>query len=165
MRALGRQITKDFSGQDLLLVAVLKGSFVFLGDLIRQIKIPLAIDFVEISSYGAGTISSRRPRLLKDATMPMKGKTVLVVDDILDSGYTLHFVLAHLQKKGPRRIKTCVLLDRKGRREIDMRPDYRGFVIPDEFVIGYGLDYRDGMRHLPFIAALTPTLSLSGRGG
>lgn len=163
LRTLGRRITRDFSGEDLVLVAVLKGSFVFLGDLIRQIKLPLAVDFVEISSYGAGTVTSRKPRMIKDATLRLSGRNVLIVDDILDSGHTLRFMLRHLKKKSPKRIKTCVLLEKKDRREVAVEPDYAGFAVGNHFVVGYGLDYQDGMRHLPFIAALEPKHLRGGR--
>ncbi len=167
IRGLGRQITSDYHHEELLLVAVLKGSFVFLGDLIRQIKSPLSVDFLEVASYGAGTTSSRRPKLVKDVTESLAGKTVLVVDDILDSGHTLQFVLNHLKKKKPKCIKTCVLLDRRDRREIPLKPDYLAFAIADHFVVGYGLDYQGGLRHLPFIATLSsvphPALSRGAR--
>ena len=162
MRALGRQITQDFGREEPVLVAVLKGSFVFLGDLIRRIALPLSVDFLEVSSYGKNTVSSRAPKLIKDITVPIAGKTVLVVDDILDSGHTLRYVMKHLAKKSPKEIKTCVLLDRKDRREIPLKPDYVGFEIGNHFVVGYGLDYKDGLRHLPFIAAIAPDLSQEG---
>ncbi len=170
VRFLGAQITKDFAGHDLVVIGVLKGSIVFFGDLIRQIKLPMEVDFLEVSSYGAGTSSSRDPKLVKDVTHSICGKTVLIVDDILDSGHTLQTAIACLKKKLPRQVKTCVLLDRTDRREVKLTPDYRGFAIGNDFVVGYGLDDRGDLRHLPFIAVqaqtLTPPLSLkTGRGG
>ena len=148
------RIDKDYQGKDLVVVALLKGSVVFLADLVRGFTRPLAFDFIGVSSYGSSTSSIGAVTLEKGITVDVTGKSVLVVDDILDTGRSLNFVKNYLQKFKPKEIKVCVLLEKKGTRIMDVRADYVGFEIPNVFVLGYGLDYEDRYRHLPYIASL-----------
>ncbi len=148
------RIDEDFRDKDLVVVALLKGSVVFLADLVRGFKRPLAFDFIGVSSYGNSTSSLGVVSLEKGITVDVAEKCVLVVDDILDTGRSLTFVKNYLQKFKPREIKICVLLEKKGTRLMDIAADYVGFEIPDVFVLGYGLDYEDRYRHLPYIASL-----------
>ena len=148
------RIDRDFRGKDLVVVAVLKGSVVFLADLVRCFERPLAFDFIGVSSYGSSTSSLGVVTLEKGLTVDVKGKSVLVVDDILDTGRSLTFVKKYLEKFKPKEIKICVLLEKKGTRVLDIEADYVGFEIPNVFVLGYGLDYEDKYRHLPYIASL-----------
>jgi hypoxanthine phosphoribosyltransferase len=149
-----RHIDDDFRGKDLVVVAVLKGSVVFLADLVRGFTRPLAFDFIGVSSYGNSTSSLGVVTLEKGITVDVAGKSVLVVDDILDTGRSLNFVKNYLQKFSPGEIKICVLLEKKGTRLMDVKADYVGFEIPNVFVLGYGLDYEDRYRHLPYIGSL-----------
>ncbi len=151
---LGAKITKDYRGKDLLIVCVLKGAVIFAGDLIRKIDLPLDIDFMAISSYGANTKSSGVVRIIKDLDMGIEGKHVLIVEDIIDSGLTLAYMIENLKSRGPESVKICTILDKKERRTIDLDIEYTGFVVPDEFVVGYGLDYGEKYRNLPYIAVL-----------
>src|SRR5438094_257361 len=137
---LGRRIAADYQGKDLVLVSILKGALPFLADLMRATQIPLALDFLEVSSYGAETESSGVVRILKDLAQPIEGRDVVVVEDILDTGHTLSYVLEHLRGQRPASLRLCVLLDKPARRVIPVEIDYRGFEIPDKFVVGYGLD-------------------------
>lgn len=148
------RIDADFQSKDLVVVAVLKGSVVFLADLVRGFTRPLAFDFIGVSSYGSSTSSLGVVTLEKGITVEVADKSVLVVDDILDTGRSLTFVKDYLQKFKPREIKICVLLEKKSTRVMDVRADYVGFEIPNVFVLGYGLDYEDKYRHLPYIASL-----------
>lgn len=148
------RIDSDFQSKDLVVVAVLKGSVVFLADLVRGFTRPLAFDFIGVSSYGNSTSSLGVVTLEKGITVEVADKSVLVVDDILDTGRSLTFVKDYLQKFKPREIKICVLLEKKSARVMDVRADYVGFEIPNVFVLGYGLDYEDKYRHLPYIASL-----------
>lgn len=141
VQAMGRRITEDYQGKNLFLVSVLKGSLIFMADLMRAIDLPCAIDFLSVSSYGAGTTTSGEVRILKDLDSTLEGRDVLVVEDILDSGVTLSFLLKNLSARQPRSIRLCTLLDKPERRKVDIRPDYVGAVVPDEFIVGYGLDY------------------------
>lgn len=156
VQELGEQISCDYEGLPLLLVAVLKGSVLFMADLMRAIRIPHSIDFMATSSYGSGTSSSGVVRILKDLDEPIEGKHVLLVEDIIDSGRTLDYLLRILEERRPASLKVCALLDKEGRREVDVKVDYVGFTIPNEFVIGYGLDYAQNYRNLPFIGVLKP---------
>jgi hypoxanthine phosphoribosyltransferase len=157
--ALGREISEKHKSDDLVVVALLKGGVVFLADLIRSISIPLRLDFAWASSYGDGTESTRDVRLKVFPDDRLAGKTVLLVDDILDTGRTLQAVTARLKRDlGASRVLTCVLLDKAARREVDVRADYAGFKVEDVFVVGYGLDYADRYRNLPFIGVLKPAL-------
>ncbi len=155
---LGAQISRDYEGQDLLLLSVLKGSIMFLSDLMRCITIPHAIDFMATSSYGAGFESSGVVRILKDLDAPIQGRNVLIVEDIIDTGHTLDYLLRSLRARSPKTLRICTLLNKPGRREVDVHVDYIGFDIPDEFVLGYGLDYMDLYRNLPYVAVLAPHL-------
>lgn len=153
-RELGRQISQDYQGRDLLLVCVLKGAITFLADLMRQIAVPHAIDFMAISSYGASTRSSGVVRILKDLDTNIDGCNVLIVEDIIDTGRTLSYITANLKTRHPKSLRICTLLDKPSRREIDIPLDYVGFEIPNKFVIGYGLDYGEIYRNLSYIGVL-----------
>ncbi len=153
---LGAQISRDYAGQDLLLLAVLKGSILFLSDLMRCITIPHAIDFMATSSYGASTESSGVVRILKDLDEPIEGRNVLIVEDIIDTGHTLDYLVRMLKARMPKTLRICTLLNKPGRREVDVPVDYIGFDIPNEFVLGYGLDYGELYRNLPYVAVLAP---------
>lgn len=153
---LGGRISRDYAGKNLLLVSILKGSVLFMADLMRQITIPLRIDFMSVSSYGSGVKTSGVVKIIKDLDIPLEGFDVLIVEDILDSGLTLSYLTEILRSRGPRSIKICTLLDKPDRRKAQVSPDYVGFVIPDEFVVGYGLDYAEKYRNLPFVGILKP---------
>jgi len=153
-RALGRQISQDYAGKDLLLVCVLKGAIAFLADLMRQITIPHEIDFMAISSYGASTESSGIVRILKDLDTNIEGRNVLIVEDIVDTGRTLKYISENLRTRRPKSLRICTLLNKPARREIDIPLDYVGFEIPNKFVIGYGLDFAEIYRSLPYIGVL-----------
>jgi hypoxanthine phosphoribosyltransferase len=153
---LGAQISRDYEGQDLLLLAVLKGSVLFLSDLMRSITVPHAVDFMATSSYGASTESSGIVRILKDLDEPIQGRNVLIVEDIIDTGHTLDYLLRLLRARMPKSLRICTLLNKPDRREVDVHVDYIGFDIPNEFVLGYGLDYDELYRNLPYIAVLAP---------
>jgi hypoxanthine phosphoribosyltransferase len=155
---LGQRITADFAGEEILIIAVLKGAVLFLADLIRHIDLPLAVDFLAVSSYGAGTESSGVVRILKDLDAPIEGKHELIVEDIVDSGRTLDYLLRMLRQRRPATLHVCTLLDKRERREIDVPIDYVGFEVPDAFVVGYGLDYAEFYRQLPFIGVLRPEI-------
>jgi len=152
--ALARQINRDYRGKKLVLVGVLKGAFVFLADLLRAIKIPVELDFIQVASYGASTKSSGVIKIKKDVDLSIVGKDVLLVEDIVDYGYTLDFLLKFLRDKKPRSVKICALLDKPSRRKVKVPIAYRGFKVPDEFIVGYGLDFAEKHRNLPYIAAL-----------
>ena len=156
VRELGARITDDYRGKDLVLVSILKGALPFLADLMRQVQLPLALDFLEVSSYGNATETSGVVRILKDLAKPIEARDVLVVEDILDTGHTLNFVLEHLRSQHPRSVRLCTLLEKPARREVAISVDYRGFEIPDKFVVGYGLDFAEKYRNLPFIGVLKP---------
>jgi hypoxanthine phosphoribosyltransferase len=154
---LGQEINHAYVDEDRpLLVCVLKGAFMFLADLIRHIEVRHEIDFMEISSYGAGTVTSGVVRILLDLDRNIQGRHVLVVEDIIDSGRTLDYITRNLQTRGPASLRVCTLLSKPSRREIDVPVDWIGFEIPDEFVIGYGLDFAEEYRNLPFIGVLKP---------
>src|SRR5262245_44875547 len=153
---IGGQIARDYAGKDPVLVSILKGALPFLADLMRQVPIPLSLDFLEVSSYGEGTESSGVVRILKDLAHPIEGRHVIVVEDILDTGFTLRYVIEHLQQQKPASLKLVTLLDKPARRIVPIDVDYRGFEIPDRFVVGYGLDYGERYRNLPFIGVLRP---------
>ncbi len=155
---LGRQISEDYQGKNLLMVSVLKGSVVFVADLMRSITIPVSIDFMSVSSYGHGTKSSGVVKILKDIDIDLEGKDLLLVEDILDSGKTLHYLRELLEGRNPASVRIATLLDKPSRREADVKPDYCGFVVPDEFIVGYGLDFAENYRNLPYIGVLKPEL-------
>lgn len=154
---LGTQITEDYKDKNLVLVSVLKGSVVFMADLMRAIKIPCAIDFMSVSSYGSGTESSGIVKIIKDLdTEVVRGADLLIVEDILDSGRTLKYLMEILSARKPASIKICTLLDKPERRAVDLKADYSGAEIPDAFVVGYGLDYDEKYRNLPFVGIVKP---------
>ncbi|MCI9414297.1 MAG: hypoxanthine phosphoribosyltransferase [Clostridiales bacterium] len=153
---MGRQISEDYEGKNLFMISVLKGSLIFMADLMRAVTVPCSIDFLSVSSYGKGTVSSGAVRILKDLDDSLEGKDLLVVEDILDSGVTLSFLLKNLSARNPRSIRLCTLLDKPERRKVDIRPDYVGAEVPDEFIVGYGLDYAEKYRNLPYIGVLKP---------
>ena len=155
---LGAQLAADYATRDPVLVSVLKGSIIFLADLVRAMPIPLSIDLMEVSSYGASTESSGQVRILKDLSTSIAEREVIVVEDIIDTGLTLNYLLRYLHEKGPASIRICCLLDKPARRLAEIEIDYRGFTIPDRFVIGYGLDYGERYRNLPYIGVLRPSV-------
>lgn len=149
------EIDRDYADKNLLLLCILKGSVVFMGDLMKKIKSPLEIDFMKVSSYGAGTTSSGRINIILDLhRSDLSEKDILVVEDIIDSGRTLSYLVEYLTLNGARSVKTCTLLDKPSRRTVDFAPDYVGYAIPDEFVVGYGLDYDEQYRALPYVGIL-----------
>ena len=156
VRELGGKITADYKNSNLMLVTVLKGAVVFLADLMRQIDVPAEIDFMVVSSYGSGVKSSGVVKIVKDLDVPLAGKDILIVEDILDSGLTLSYIKELLESRGPRSIRIATLLDKPSRRKVDLQADYIGFSVPDEFVIGYGLDYDETYRNLPYLGILKP---------
>lgn len=157
VKALGKEIERDFRGHEMVVVSLLNGTVMFLGDLIRHLSLPLRLDFMGVSSYGKGTESGELV-YTKELRLDVRGRDVLLVDDILDTGKTLTRVRAKLRALKPRRIKICVLLDKPSRRVEKVKTDYVGFEIPDQFVIGYGLDYAERYRNLPFVGVLKPEM-------
>ncbi len=155
VRELGQQISRDYAGKEVLLVGVLKGAFVFMADLMRTLEVPAQVEFVRLASYGTGTTSGGRVRLTQDLEGSMVGRHVLVVEDILDTGLTLSFLLQQLRARKPASLQLCVLLNKRIRRTHEIVPDYVGFEVPDGFVVGYGIDYAECYRQLPAIYALT----------
>ncbi len=153
---LGEQISRDYTGKNLLMVSVLKGSVVFMSDLMRAISIPCRIDFMALSSYGAGVKTSGVVKIIKDLDIPLEGYDLLIVEDILDSGMTLDYTMGLLRARNPRSIRLCALLDKPERRKVDICADYVGFTVPDAFVVGYGLDYDEKYRNLPYVGILKP---------
>ncbi len=151
---LGREITRDYAGKDLLVVGILSGSFVFMADLVRHIDLPLRVDFMAVSSYGDGTKSSGVVRILKDLNRGIDDRHVLLVEDIVDTGLTLHYLIENLSTRGPLSLKVCTLLDKAEARVRDVPIDYTGFPCPDAFVVGYGLDAAGLHRNLPYIGVL-----------
>ncbi|NLY86557.1 MAG: hypoxanthine phosphoribosyltransferase [Tissierellia bacterium] len=151
---LGARITEDYRGKDLILVGILKGAVIFMSDLVRNIKIPIGMDFMAVSSYGRSATSTGEVRIIKDLDGSVENKDVIIVEDIIDTGYTLAYLTDNIRKRGARSVKVCTLLDKPERRKVDVPVDYLGFEIPDEFVIGYGLDYAEIGRNLPYVAAL-----------
>lgn len=160
---LGAQITADYAGRPLTLVSVLKGSLPFMADLMRAIELPLRIDLMEVSSYGGNTTeSSGLVRILKDLSASIEGEDVLIVEDIIDTGLTLNYLIRYLRGKNPRSLRICTLLDKPARRLVEIPVDYIGFQIPDQFVIGYGLDFGEVYRNLRFVGVLKPEVYGSG---
>ncbi len=156
VKELGAQISADYVGRDPVLISVLRGSFVFMADLARQIQPYCRVDFMAVSSYGSGTSSSGQVNIQKDLTEPIEGKDIIVVEDILDSGNTLYYLMQVLQARNPASIRLATLLDKPERRAKPIKSDYVGFTVPDEFVVGYGLDYNERYRNLPYIGVLKP---------
>ena len=153
---IGEQISKDYAGKQVHLVCVLKGGAFFMCELAKRITVPVSMDFMSVSSYGGDTKSSGVVKIVKDLDESIKDKDVIVVEDIVDSGRTLSYLLELLEQRGPKSLSLCTLLDKPERRVIDVKVDYTGFQIPDEFVVGYGLDYDERYRNLPFVGILKP---------
>jgi len=158
VRELGERISTDYAGKNPLIISVLKGSYVFMADLTRAISIPCNIDFMVVSSYGNRATSSGEVQIIKDIEQPMDGRDLLLVEDILDSGITLRYLTQILSARGVHSIQICALLSKPSRRKVDIQPAYLGFEIPDEFVVGYGLDYAERYRNLPYIGILKPAV-------
>jgi hypoxanthine phosphoribosyltransferase len=154
VRQLGAEISRDYEGRDLVLIGVLKGAIFFLSDLMRAIEVPCEVDFMAVASYGSATDSSGVVRILKDLDTPIEGRDVLIVEDIVDSGLTLQYLMRSLEARGPASLEVCALLTKPSRRKVDLPARYIGFEIPDRFAIGYGLDHAERYRNLPFVAAL-----------
>lgn len=151
VKRLGEQITRDYAGKDLLVVGILRGASIFLADLVREIKLPLEIDFISVSSYGVATKSSGVVQIIKDIVVPLAGKHILMIEDVVDTGLTWAYLSQFLTSRNPESIKMCTLLDKPSRRKTDVVIDYVGFTIDDKFVIGYGLDWMDKYRNLPCV--------------
>ena len=160
--ALGQELSADYAGRDLLLIGVLKGAVFFMADLMRHLTVPCEVDFMAISSYGASTDSSGVVRILKDLVINIEGRHVLVVEDIIDSGLTLSYLMRNLEARSPASLEICALLTKPDRREMDVPVRYIGFEIPDRFVIGYGLDFAERYRNLPYVAILSDELIPEG---
>lgn len=154
VNSLAKQIEKDYNGREFIMVGLLKGSIVFMAELMTKIDLDFEIDFMVASSYGGGTESSGKVKILKDLSVDPKGKDILIVEDIVDSGNTLNFVVNHLVTQGAKSVKICTLCDKPSRRKVPLVPDYCGAEIPDEFIVGYGLDYDEKYRNLPYIGIL-----------
>lgn len=154
IEALGKQISKDYEGKQVHLICVLKGGAFFMCELAKRITVPVSLDFMSVSSYGDGTASSGVVRIAKDLDESIEGKDVLIVEDIIDSGRTLYYLMDIMRKRNPNSLHLCTLLDKPERREKDVKVDYVGFAIPDEFVVGYGLDYAQKYRNLPYIGVV-----------
>ncbi len=154
IRELGGQITKDYEGEEVFLVCTLKGASFFACELAKRIKLPLTLDFIAVASYGDGTQSSGEVRMIKDLDESIEGKNVIVVEDIVDTGRTLSYLMDILKKRNPKTLKLCSLLDKPERRVVDIKADYTGFEVPDLFVVGYGLDYAQKYRNLPYIGVV-----------
>jgi len=156
VKELGQMITRDYKDKDLMIVGILKGCVIFLSDLIREIDLPLTMDFMVVSSYGSSTKSSGVVRIIKDLEKDIAGKDVLIVEDIVDTGLTLNYLVDYLKSRNANSVKICTLLEKPDRRKVEVDLEYVGFHIPDEFVVGYGLDYAEVYRNLPFVCILKP---------
>ena len=154
IKELGTKITADYEGKELVMICLLKGAYVFFADLVRNIHIPVEVDFMMVSTYGARASSSGVVKIISDLSSSIKGKDVLLVEDIVDSGLTLNYLYKSIKAKNPRSLKLCALLDKVERRKHEIPIDYIGFTVPNKYVIGYGLDYQDRYRNLPYIAVL-----------
>lgn len=154
VRELGKQISEDYKGQEILVIGILKGAVLFLSDLIREITVDTKIDFMAVTSYGASTKSSGVVRILKDLDTGIEDENVIIVEDIIDSGVTLHYLRDYLMNRKPKSLKICTLLDKPDRREVEIKSDYTGFEIENKFIVGYGLDYDQRYRNLPYITCL-----------
>lgn len=156
VKELGAEITRDYQGECVTLVCTLRGASVFFADLVREIDGDVIMDFISVSSYGAGTSSSGEVKMIKDLSEPIKGRHVIIVEDIIDTGITLSYLKKLLSARSPKSLKVCALLDKPSRRKVDFKGDYIGFEIPNEFVVGYGLDYNEKMRNLKDVCVLAP---------
>ena len=162
VKELGCQITADYSGREPLLVSVLRGSYIFMADLTRSINLDVTVDFMAVSSYGAGTVSSGQVEIKKDLSDSIEGKDLILVEDILDSGNTLYYLIDVLKARKPASIRICTLMDKPERRAKPITADYVGFTIPDAFIVGYGLDYAEKYRNLPYVGVLKPSVYEKG---
>lgn len=158
VRELGEAISRDYAGAEIHLVGVLKGAVVFAADLMRRLDVPVRLDFIAVSSYGLSSRSSGAVRLLKDLDENPAGRHLLLVEDIIDTGLTLHYLVATLRARGPASLRVCAFLDKPARRKVEMNADYVGFTVPDQFIVGYGLDYAGRYRHLPYVGVLRPSV-------
>lgn len=155
---LGRQISEDYAGKNPIIISVLKGSFMFMADLVRAITIPCTVDFMSVSSYGSGTSSSGEVKIVKDFDETLEGRHIIVVEDILDSGRTLSYLMQNMKARGAASIALCTFLDKPERRVVPVEVSYKGFTVPDSFIVGYGLDYDQKYRNLPFVGVLKPSV-------
>ena len=162
VRELGQQITNDYAGQEILMIGVLRGAVIFMADLARSIKRPMDIDFMAITSYGLSTNSSGVVRIIKDLDEVVEGRHILIIEDIIDSGLTLNYLVDNIKSRKPASVRICTLLSKPDRRKVNVTVDYNGFIIPDHFVVGYGLDYAGKYRNLPFIGVLKPEIYQKG---
>lgn len=158
VKEMGNQITRDYQGEELLVAGILKGAFIFMADLVRNIDGMVNIDFMDVSSYGASTETSGEVRIMKDLEGSIEGRHVLIVEDIVDTGLTLHYILSVLRQRNPKSLEVCTLLDKPSRRQSEVVAKYKGFAIPDKFVVGYGLDYAERYRNLPGVYVLKPEI-------
>lgn len=158
IKELGNKISQDFAGEELLVVGILKGAFIFMADLVREIDIPVSIDFMDVSSYGMSSLSSGEVKIIKDLDFSIEDKNVLIVEDIIDTGLTLNYIVEILKKRNPKRVSICCLLDKPSRRKSPIKPEYVGYAIPDEFVVGFGLDYAEKYRNCPAVYILKPSV-------
>ncbi|MCY9592440.1 hypoxanthine phosphoribosyltransferase [Paenibacillus chitinolyticus] len=158
VQELGTQISKDFEGRNPLVICVLKGAFIFMADLVKQVTIPLELDFMAVSSYGQSTKSSGVVKIIKDLDVSVEGRHVLIVEDIIDSGLTLSYLIDVLERRSAQSVSVVTLFNKPARRSVDLQPDYAGFEIPDAFIVGYGLDYAEKYRNLPYIGVLKPEI-------
>ena len=154
VKELGEQISQDYKGKNLMLVGILKGAVIFMSELAKNIDMPILMDFMAVSSYGKSSKSTGVVRIIKDLDSSIEDKDILIIEDIIDTGLTLSYLTDNLNKRGAKSVKICTLLDKPDRRKVEVPVHYRGFLIPDEFVVGYGLDYAEQYRNLPFVAAL-----------
>ena len=154
VKELGHEISLDYQDKNLMVVGILKGAVIFMADLVKSIKLPITMDFMAVSSYGSSTISTGEVRIIKDLDFSVEGKDILIIEDIIDTGLTLNYLTDNLRKRGASSVKICTLLDKVDRRTVGVPVDYLGFEIPDEFVVGYGLDYAEQYRNLPYVGAL-----------
>ena len=154
VKELGQEISLDYQDKNLMVVGILKGAVIFMADLVKSIKLPITMDFMAVSSYGSSTISTGEVRIIKDLDFSVEGKDILIIEDIIDTGLTLNYLTDNLRKRGASSVKICTLLDKVDRRTVGVPVDYLGFEIPDEFVVGYGLDYAEQYRNLPYVGAL-----------
>lgn len=162
VKEMGRQITEDYRGKDLLVIGILRGAVVFVSDLMMEIKLPLVMDFMAVSSYGSSTKSSGVVRIQKDLDEEIEGKDVLIVEDIVDTGLTLHYLVENLLTRKPASLKVCCCLDKPSRRKVPIQVDYVGFAISNEYVVGYGLDYAQKFRNIPYIGVLSKSCYSKG---
>ena len=158
VKALGEQISRDYAGKEIVCIGVLKGCFVFMADLVRELDLDCSIDFMAVSSYGSGTVTTGAVKIGKDISANIEDRDVLIIEDILDSGVTLSYLREFLMQRKPASIKICTLFDKPARRRADIKADYVGLVCPDEFIVGYGLDYDEKYRNLPYIGVLKPEI-------